>query len=178
MAKIPTKLERAQQHAIYAPDGEMRDKALLAWKVEEAKKEQRALAKKIKPVVEHETPFMARMMKAYTHYVRPVYDAGSTWLARNNNGVIAKRFVDYISYGLGNGTSDYIGGKSIIVTPDMVGKKLMVFMAVEGKRYKKDAPDYNQERFINAIREMGGISFLINAEEELEAIQMIKDAMP
>jgi len=171
MAKKPTKLEIAQHHAIYAPAGSLRDDADKQLERETEKRLQRMIPK---PKAELETPFMSRIMKAYKDWAT----AGDIWLARNNNGQIIKRFIQFIAYGLGAGTSDYIGWKSITVTPDMVGKKLAVFMAVEGKRYKDAVPDERQEKFIKRVHAAGGIALVVNAEQELEAIRMIKEAMP
>jgi len=178
MSKIPTKIEMAQYHAMNAPFGKLRDEADRQLEIETEKRLARRENKAQTPKVELETPFMSRLMKSYKEYIRPIYDAGTIWLARNNNGQIIKRFVQFMAFGLGAGTSDYIGCKSIIITPDMVGKQIAVFMAVEGKRYKDGAPDERQEKFIKAIHAMGGIALVVNAEEELEARKMIAEAMP
>lgn len=174
MTRIPTKLERAQLHALYAPAGKLRDEADKHLEIETEKRLKRQANKATKPAVEHETPFMSRIMNAYKDYAT----ASTTWLARNNNGKIIKRFIEYMQYGLGVGTSDYIGFKSITVTPDMVGKPIAVFMAVEGKRYKNDKPDDNQAKFIKRIHEAGGIALVVNAEQEMEARLAIARAMP
>lgn len=178
MTKIPTKLDHLYHQLVYMPEGEKRDQVRLDIAAEEAKKATRIQNKSTPPKVELETPFMSRLMKSYKEYIRPIYDAGTIWLARNNNGQIIKRFVQFMAFGLGTGTSDYIGCKSIIITQDMVGKQIAVFMAVEGKRYSNGKPDENQAKFIKAIHAMGGIALVVNAEEELEARRMISEAVP
>lgn len=177
MTRRPTKLEMAQHHAIYAPAGKLRDEADKQLEIETEKRLKRRENKKLNPT-ESETHFMSRIMKDYKNYTRSVYEAGTIWLARNNNGTLIKRFVDYFSFGLGSGTSDYVGGKCIVVTSEMVGRKLCVLMVVEGKLTMNDEPDERQARFIDAVRSMGGIALVVDAEQENEARRLIAEAMP
>ncbi len=70
------------------------------------------------------------------------------------------------------GASDLIGGKTIIVTPEMVGKKLCVLMVVEVKKPSWQKPttetEREQENFINQMVDRGAIGFFINNPEDLE----------
>ena len=61
----------------------------------------------------------------------------------------------FFSHGFGLGTSDIIGIQSITITPDMVGKKIGVFTAIEVKdpNHKTNPELLNkQNKFINIIR--------------------------
>jgi len=84
---------------------------------------------------------------------------------RNNNGVLRDREGTYIAYGMGNGTSDLIGFTSIKITPEMVGKRVAIFTAMEVKkdeaaklRDDKNKKKVQQGKFISFVKKMGGIA--------------------
>jgi len=58
------------------------------------------------------------------------------------------------------GTADYIGWSEQIVTADMVGEKIAVFLAVEFK-IKGDVQSDDQIKFQNSVEKAGGIYKLI-----------------
>lgn len=92
-------------------------------------------------------------------------------LMRNNSGAFHDG-TRSVRYGLNNlsveqnkrtKSSDYIGPTVITVTPDMVGKQIAVFSAVEMKkpdwvRNPKDPRENAQEVFINWIKSIGGFA--------------------
>jgi hypothetical protein len=106
-------------------------------------------------------------------------------LLRNNSGVAresdpttGKQRV--VRYGLGNESkrindkfksSDLIGISPVVITPDMVGKTLGVFTAVEVKKegwaYKGTSREVAQNNFLDKIRKMGGYGFFINDVADL-----------
>ena len=53
---------------------------------------------------------------------------------RNTVGACATAAGGWIQYGLSIGSSDLIGWRSVEVTPEMVGKRVAIFAAVEVKR--------------------------------------------
>lgn len=57
--------------------------------------------------------------------------------------------------GLVEGSSDLIGWTEVVITPDMVGRKVAVFTAIEGKTGKLHATD-KQSAFMRAVRAAGG----------------------
>ena len=87
---------------------------------------------------------------------------------RNNVGVADHKGIKVV-YGLAPGSSDLIGWHSVTVTPDMVGRKLARFVAVEvkatGGRLSQE-----QRRFIEAVRSAGGIAFVAYCEDEAAAM--------
>jgi len=64
--------------------------------------------------------------------------------------------------GLCVGSSDYIGLVTIEITPDMVGKKVAVFTALETKTDTGEERR-KQELFIKAVRRAGGIAGFVRS---------------
>lgn len=98
---------------------------------------------------------------------------------RNNVGVAAaydfkkkclRIPIQFIRYGLRNGSSDLIGWKTITVTHDMVGKKIAIFTAIELKKPKKGVLSDEQIEFIKNVKEAGGIAFSANSELDLKEL--------
>lgn len=58
--------------------------------------------------------------------------------------------------GLCTGSSDLIGWTPVVVTPDMVGKTVAIFTAIEAKTANVRATA-QQENFLRVVREHGGI---------------------
>lgn len=75
--------------------------------------------------------------------------------------------------GANPGTSDLCGLKSITITPEMVGKKIGVFVAIEVKdpngRTKKERAVL-QENFRQAVRNAGGVAGVARSADEAVAI--------
>lgn len=95
---------------------------------------------------------------------------------RNNRGKFrtldGKRIV---AAGLSvNGSSDLIGWHSVEVTPDMVGKRVALFLAVEVKTEKGEIRP-EQQRFIDNVNAAGGIGFFARSEKDVDA--NIKDVL-
>lgn len=84
---------------------------------------------------------------------------------RNNIGVAVFPDGSRVAYGLTPGSSDLIGWKSITVTPEMVGKRLAVFVAVEVKTAKGRLTK-EQRNFIDRLRMCGGIAGVAKSPEE------------
>lgn len=70
--------------------------------------------------------------------------------------------------GLCEGSSDLIGWQSVVVTPAMVGSRLAVFVAIEGKSATGRASP-QQKRFLQAVGQAGGVASVarsvVDAEE-------------
>lgn len=71
--------------------------------------------------------------------------------------------------GLCVGSSDLIGWTSVEVTPEMVGKKVAVFTALEVKTATGRATD-EQLNFIERVVQAGGIGSVVRSKEEAERI--------
>ena len=86
-------------------------------------------------------------------------NAGQGWigkiLSRKNNILTLRDPRPF--FGMPPGTTDMIGFDSIIITPEMVGKKVAVFVGDELKATKNDKLKKDQVNFKNLIVSMGGI---------------------
>lgn len=96
---------------------------------------------------------------------------GST-LFKNNVGMYQDQRGYVIRYGLCKGSSDLIGWTPVTITPDMVGRKLAVFTAVEVKKNKHGSykATEDQKRFISAVLNAGGFSGVADCNKDLEEI--------
>lgn len=88
---------------------------------------------------------------------------------RNNCGVAVYPDGARVRYGLCPGSSDLIGWVPVTVTPEMVGQRVAVFLAIEtktadGRRTAK------QRNFIRAVRDAGGRAGFATTPEEAVAI--------
>jgi len=66
----------------------------------------------------------------------------------------------------GDGGSDLIGFRVITITPDMVGKQLAQFAAIEAK-FGKNKATKTQIDFLNAVRGYGGIGILAYSVDDV-----------
>lgn len=98
---------------------------------------------------------------------------------RNNVGIAAaynfktrslRKPLQIIRYGLCNGSSDFIGWKSVVITPEMMGKKIAVFTAIEAKRSSNFKISEEQNNFIKTVQEDGGIGIIAKSAEDLEKL--------
>lgn len=97
-------------------------------------------------------------------------DMADVVLYRNNRGAIKLSNGGYLKYGVGeNGAADWIGYKTEVITPDMVGREIAVFVAIEAKRPGEPARD-DQLEFLTRVTDAGGIAGVAHSAEELEAI--------
>jgi len=92
-------------------------------------------------------------------------------LLRNNNGACQDKTGRLIRYGLGHTkpdqelrSSDLIGWTPVVITPDMIGKTVAVFTAVEvkteGWTRPTDEREIAQQRFVELVRNSGGLSII------------------
>ena len=105
-------------------------------------------------------------------------EVGAAWQGEidKRNSVIPQKIVlkncRRVTYGLCTGSSDLIGWTPVTITPDMVGKKLAVFTAVEVKLNKngKYKATEDQLRFISAVKNNGGYAGVADCKQDLEEI--------
>ncbi len=81
--------------------------------------------------------------------------------------------------GLFEGSSDLIGYSIVEITPAMVGKKVAIFTAVEGKTKNQKGirgkASTKQKNFLTRIADAGGIAVI--ADDEKECVNEIKRAI-
>lgn len=98
-------------------------------------------------------------------------NVGQGWVGKSthNNGTVIIQNARPLHAGLVVGASDLIGFTSIKITESMVGKKIAVFTAIEGKTpIGKPTPD--QLNFIRVVKEAGGIAGVARTAEEAESL--------
>lgn len=89
---------------------------------------------------------------------------------RNNQGQFQTPDGRWIRYGVCNpGGSDLIGWTPVIVTPDMVGKPVAVFTAVENKTSSGKATSA-QANFIEQVRKAGGIAGVCRSGDDAKRL--------
>lgn len=77
-----------------------------------------------------------------------------------------------IHFGLTTGSSDLIGLKSVIISQDMVGQKIALFVGVETKTATGSMRD-EQKRWLEFVSQMGGLAIVArNLEEASEKLSV------
>lgn len=98
-------------------------------------------------------------------------------LLRNNSGCFYDNTGRLVRFGLGNvsenipyKSSDLIGWTEVIITPEMVGKQIAVFTAIEVKKEnwkpKHDAREQGQMNFLTWVNLKGGIAAMVKSVDE------------
>ena len=67
------------------------------------------------------------------------------------------------------GTSDVIGCRTVVITPEMVGKTFAQFCALEIKR-PGEAPKKHQERYLALMRSRGAVAGAATSPQEALAL--------
>lgn len=73
-----------------------------------------------------------------------------------------------IVFGVGDGGSDLIGMRRMLVTPAMVGTHVALFSAIEVK--DKGKPTHEQTKFIEFVNFFGGLAGVAHTPDETRAI--------
>ena len=74
-----------------------------------------------------------------------------------------------VTFGLARGSADLIGWRSIVVTPDMVGRRLAVFTSIEVKTPTgRVRPD--QQAWLGVVRGAGGIAGVARSVTDAELV--------
>lgn len=94
---------------------------------------------------------------------------GAVRVFRNNTGQFRTEDGRVVRTGLCVGSSDVIGWQSIEITPEMVGQRVAVFVAIE---CKSDTGRTTKEQlaFIAAVRAAGGIAGICRSSEDAEKL--------
>ena len=95
-------------------------------------------------------------------------NVGKAWQGEEQrlpNGDLLLRNPRPFSTGLPAGFSDLFGVATVEVTPDMVGKKVGLFLAMEVKS-EKGRPTDRQKAFIDAINRCGGRAAVVRSPED------------
>lgn len=125
-----------------------------------------------------ETPLLRRLMLAFTGIGARLFrnQVGEGWYGNaiyNGTGsmfdvpIVTIKYPRKLSAGLCVGSSDLIGWHSVEITPEMVGRRVAIFVAVEAKSDNGRASD-EQGNFLKAVSDAGGIALLVTGEDEIE----------
>lgn len=84
---------------------------------------------------------------------------------RNNVGAYKLPDGGYLTYGLATGSGDLIGIRSLVITPEMIGKTVGVFASGE---IKTPEGRVSSEQLVwqKTVREFGGIAEFFRSEEQ------------
>lgn len=124
-----------------------------------------------------ESNAMRRIMLAVSAAGSRVFrnNTGMGWVGEiinQSSSAITLRNPRPLHAGLCKGSSDLIGWTPVTITPDMVGRTVAVFTAIETKSRHGRASD-DQIIFVDAIRRAGGIAGV--AFNEGQAVALIKN---
>lgn len=99
-------------------------------------------------------------------------NVGQAWqgdATRLPNGDVLIRNARPFSTGLPAGFSDLFGLVPVVVTPDMVGQRVAVFVALEVKAPKGRASD-KQTAFLKAVNDNGGRAGVVRSADDALAV--------
>lgn len=106
--------------------------------------------------------------------VRANLSNGPVRLFRNNCGALQDKNGTWVRYGLAVGSSDLIGFKSVVVTHDMVGSKVAVFVALEGKSETGRTTE-EQDNFLAMVRTAGGMAGVFRSlDDAVDILEGVK----
>ncbi len=69
-----------------------------------------------------------------------------------------------------DGSADWIGYRRVIVTAAMVGKPIAQFVGIESKRAGGGVVSAEQETFLNALKDAGGVAGVARNAEDAEEL--------
>jgi hypothetical protein len=69
-----------------------------------------------------------------------------------------------------DGSADWIGWQSVVITPAMLGRRIAAFVAIEAKRADGGTVQPNQESFLNALKDAGGIAGVARNAQDAEDV--------
>lgn len=133
---------------------------------------------------------MAKYETPETTAKRQVLLRAGQWkskLFKNNTGVAYTKDNRPVFFGLGNEgkknddsirTPDDVGWTKITVTPDMVGKEIAIFTAIDSKKlgfrvksnYPKGTREYGQNLFFDKVKTDGGIAGFASCPQDVDNI--------
>lgn len=96
---------------------------------------------------------------------------GKGWtgqFVRTEGGFTILRNARRGTFGLCVGSSDTVGLKRVLITPEMVGRRVAIFTAIEVK--DRAQPTTEQLSFIRMVRNFGGFAGIAHSVDEARAI--------
>jgi hypothetical protein len=90
-------------------------------------------------------------------------------LWRNNTGALVDQQGRFVRFGLCKGSSDLIGLRSVVVTPEMVGQRLAQFVALEIKT-TQGVVSPEQQAFLRLVQQLGGVAAVCRSIQQAQAV--------
>ncbi len=101
--------------------------------------------------------------------IRLACGRGPVRLWRNNTGALVDQQGRFVRFGLCKGSSDLIGLRSVVVTPEMVGERIAQFVALEIKA-PQGVVSPEQQAFLRLVQELGGVASVCRSIEQAQAV--------
>ena len=101
--------------------------------------------------------------------IRLACGRGAVRLWRNNTGALVDQQGRFVRFGLCKGSSDLIGLRSVVVTPEMVGQRIAQFVALEVKT-AQGVVSPEQQAFLRLVQELGGVASVCRSIEQAQAV--------
>lgn len=113
---------------------------------------------------------MARATKAGARLFRN--NVGNGWVGKikqKSAEFIVLLYPRVLHAGLCTGSSDLIGWTPVVITPEMIGKTVAIFTAIETKVDGRKTTD-EQDKFIAAVLRNGGLAGVAYTEDDLDIL--------
>lgn len=122
------------------------------------------------------------MSESHVQAIVRVFVARLGWmLFRNNRGAFKDKVGRWVRYGLANDSkkfgdeiksSDLVGWRTVVITPDMVGKSIAQFVSLEIKDEDwagepRDEREVAQKKWIDLVNTYGGYAAFISDPNQL-----------
>ena len=101
--------------------------------------------------------------------IRLACGRGPVRLWRNNTGALVDQQGRFVRFGLCKGSSDLIGLRTVVVTPEMFGQRIAQFIALEIKT-DSGAVSPEQKAFLQLVRQLGGLGAVCRSIEQAQAV--------
>jgi hypothetical protein len=101
--------------------------------------------------------------------IRLACGRGPVRLWRNNTGALVDQQGRFVRFGLCKGSSDLIGLRSLEITPELVGKRIAQFVALEIKT-NCGVVSPKQRAFLQAVQDLGGLAAVCRSVQQAQAV--------
>jgi hypothetical protein len=101
--------------------------------------------------------------------IRLACGRGPVRLWRNNTGALVDQQGRFVRFGLCKGSSDLIGLRSVLVTPEMVGQRIAQFVALEIKA-PQGVVSPEQQAFLRLVQQLGGVAAVCRSIQQAQVV--------
>ena len=101
--------------------------------------------------------------------IRLACGRGPVRLWRNNTGALVDQQGRFVRFGLCKGSSDLIGLRSLEITPELLGRRIAQFVALEVKT-PLGTLSPEQRAFLRLVEKLGGVAAVCRSVNEAEQV--------